>query len=82
MVDVFDMEQLIKQQTRILETYVKDGLSTLIEAQNFDKLSKGKTKFTDDLFPPNIGSIYTLKEDMAIRNARNDQITLKKNLQV
>ncbi len=77
-----DLPTLEHQQSKLLENYDKKGFGTVIRTQKFDNINKGKSKFMDDLFPPNLGSIYKLQTDYAIDMAKKDIFAVKKELHV
>jgi hypothetical protein len=47
------------------EIFKKQNFSKAISAQQYDKLSKDKGKWTDDLFSPSDASIYSGKTDFS-----------------
>jgi len=77
-----DVNELRDEQLKLYALYKEKGIHHTMITQSFDKLSKGKQKFTDDLFPPNMGSIYVLKNENDVIKTKNEVNLLKKNLLV
>jgi len=48
----------IDQQIKSRMMYEKTGIRKLLSSQKYDEIIKQKELFTDDIFPPNNGSIY------------------------
>lgn len=77
-----NLEQCREQQLAIIERYKTNGLGKTLRTQNYDKISKGKTKFIDELFPPNYGTIFKLTDDKLLQDANLKLKKIKKDLLV
>ncbi len=56
--NVLTLEQRLKK-------YHESHFLTVLQEQDFAKISKQKNKFTDELFPPNETSVFSGKTDYA-----------------
>jgi len=48
-----------------IERFLTSSLHKLLASQDFNKISKMKEKWTDDLFPPDDSSIYSGKTEFS-----------------
>jgi hypothetical protein len=62
------------------ETFSKNTLSQTLRSQNYAELSKQKEKWTDSLFPPQDGSLYSGKTEFSNHTPPNLPNFLKVNL--
>jgi len=82
MENIEDFSALIEQQEKILLNYEKNGYAKTLATQSYEKLSKLKTKFTDELFPPNMGSFYALRTEKEIAKEKLNDYNSKKEYKV